>query len=480
MEAINIFLKKEQESKLFQRKLFGICYWEYIRPVVSCETNSTISQTSEMFSKTKFSFSKYALRLKNFKDYFLKKKDYDILVVAQPRRVKTKKGYRSNIVDYYIDYLKEDYKVKAIEEPTYCSLGVSNNAHEFPLYTEDIYLTDIHELMHIIRKRIYKIIHPIKYKKILKEYEEVHTILNSWYKKGHPIVNFKEFFIDSIIRLDKDWYYVKRIIRKINPKAVMLYYMPGIFKQMIIHECNLQNIPTIEIQHGTITKIDPLVNHTYDMATIHNDNQYIFSFGDLQVNHYALTIKDEKKVIPVGFPFFEEKIKELSKSRTKRKKEILIVSQSTIGDAISKWTAELADLIKDTDYHITFKYHPSEIPKNYECLKKDNITEIKTEKTIYDLQKEAEIQIGSYSTSLYEGFALKVPTLVIESMFGSIETVDILKDIKKGAYFIDKPEDVLKYLGRHDITPLDKDIEKIWKMNSKENIKKEIKKIIGG
>ena len=159
---------------------------------------------------------------------------------------------------------------------------------------------------------------------------------------------------------------------------------------------------------------------------------------------------------------------------------ILIVSQSTIGDSIAEWTAKLSELVKDTDYQIVFKYHPSEIPKNYACLKKDNITEVKTEKTIYDLQKEAEIQIGSYSTSLYEGFALKVPTLVIQSMFGSIETVDILKDIKKGSYFIDKPEDVLNYLGRNDITPLDKDINKIWKMNSKDNIKREMKVILGG
>ena len=289
MEAINIFLKKEQECELFNRKLFGICYWEYIRPCVSCETNSIISGASAMWAKTKFSFSKYAISLKNIKKYFLKKEKYDILVISQPRRVKTKKGYRSNIVDYYIDYLKEDYKVKTLEEPTWFSLGVSDKPHDFPLYTDDIYLTDLHELWVIIRKFFYKIIHPIQYRKIVKEYQEVHDIVNSWYKKGHPEVNFKEFFIDSIIRLKYDRNYIKKILRKISPKVMMLYYMPCIFKEMMINECNIQNIPTIEIQHGTITKIDPLVNHTYDMSTIHNDNQYIFCFGDLQVNRYALT-----------------------------------------------------------------------------------------------------------------------------------------------------------------------------------------------
>ena len=478
MEAINIFLEKEQKAKLFDRELFGINYWEYIRPLVSCETNSTISNTSAMFSKTKTSFSKYALNIKNIKSYFLHNNSCDILVISQPRRVKTKNGYRSNYVDYYIDYLKEDYKVMALEEPSWSSLGVSNKAHDFPLYTKNIYLTDIHELLFLVRKKGYRIFHPKKYKMILEEYEIVNKIVNSWYKKGHRPIVFKEYFKDSLIRLDIDKKYVKKVLNKTKPKAVMLHYMPSIFKEMMINECNKRNIKTIEIQHGTITKIDPLVNHCYDLSKIHNDNQYIFSFGLLQVNPYALTIKNMDNVISIGFPFFEEKLKEMEKKKHK-KKYILIISQSTIGDDIAKFTSELADLLEKENYKIVFKYHPSEIPKNYMCLKKKNIIEIKTEKTIYDIQQESMIQIGSYSTSLYEGFAMKIPTLVIRTMFGSIETVDIFKDIKQGVYYIDKPQDVLNYLNRNNITPLKKDIEKLWQSDSKNRLKKEVKKIIG-
>ena len=256
--------------------------------------------------------------------------------------------------------------------------------------------------------------------------------------------------------------------------------MPCIFKEMLINECNKRNIKTIEIQHGTITKVDPLVNHCYDLSKIENDTKYIFSFGQLQVHRYALTMKNLNNVISIGFPFFEEKLKEInSKKNKKKKKYILIISQSTIGDDIAKFTAKLADLLSDKDYKIVFKYHPSEIPKNYNCLKKKNIIEIKTEKTIYDLQQESLIQIGSYSTSLYEGFAMKVPTLVIRTMFGSIETIDIFKDMKQGVYFIDKPQDVLQYLDRKDIIPLKKDIEKIWQSDSKNRLKKEVKKLIG-
>ena len=156
----------------------------------------------------------------------------------------------------------------------------------------------------------------------------------------------------------------------------------------------------------------------------------------------------------------------------------MIISQSTIGDEMALFTSELADLVKNTKYKIIFKYHPNEMSKNYECLKKKNIVEIKREKTIYDIQQQAILQIGSYSTSLYEGFAMKVPTLVVSSMFGSIETVDIFNNIKKGVYFIKNPNDVLNYLERDDIIPLDKDINKLWQKNSEERIINSVKKIM--
>ena len=74
---------------------------------------------------------------------------------------------------------------------------------------------------------------------------------------------------------------------------------------------------------------------------------------------------------------------------------------------------------------------------------------------------------------------MKVPTLVVSSMFGSIETVDIFNNIKKGVYFIKNSNDVLNYLERDDIIPLDKDINKLWQKNSRERIINSVKKIMG-
>lgn len=476
MEAINIFLQKEQDFRMFERKIFGINYWEYVRPIISCIVNSSVSDSSEMFAKNEKSIKKYFVKIKYIKKYFLKKDNYDILIISQPRRVKTEKGYKNNYIDYYIDYLNKDYKIITLEEPTWSSLGVSTKAHDFPIYTQNIYFTDFHELFFMLKKKMYVVLHPKKYKLILKEYKKITHIVNSWYPNKSKSINFKQYFIDSIIRIDSDKKYVKKLLKKLSPKILMLHYMPSIFKQMLINECNKQNIKTIEIQHGTITKIDPLVNKCLDTTKLRNDTKYIFSFGERQVNKYALSIKNTKNVINVGFPFFEEKISTIPENK---EKYILIISQSTIGDSMADFTSKLADLPELINYKIVFKYHPNELSKNYKCLNKKNIIQIKNEKTIYDIQINSMLQIGSYSTSLYEGFAMKVPTLIIKTMFGSIESIDVFKNVNKGVYYIENAHDVLKYIKRNDIIPLDKDIKKLWQNNSEINIKKAIKKIIG-
>ena len=477
MEAINIFLKKEQDCKMFDRSLFGIKYWQYVRSLISCEANSTISGGSPMFAKNSFNIKKYFINIKNIKKYFLKHKNYDILFVSQARRSYYKGMYKNNYIDDYIDYLKDEYRIKTIEEPSWSSLGVSATPHDFPIYTEDIYLTDIHEICFLIKKALYKVFKRRRYKRILNEYIDVKNIVNSWYEHSYNSVEFKKIFVDFLIRLDSDRKYIKKLLKKISPKVIMVHHMPSIFKQMLINECNKQNITTVEVQHGTITKVDPLVNKCLDVSKLDNDTKYIISFGENQVSKYYLSIKNLNNVINVGFPFFENILNNIEQSKAK-KKYILVISQSTIGDDMANFASELADLIKDYNYKIVFKYHPNEMSKNYKCLKKKNILEIKKEKSIYDIQKQSILQIGSYSTSLYEGFAMKVPTLVVKTMFGSIETVDVFKNIKQGVYYIERPNDVLNFINKKGILPLDKDIKKLWQLGSKERIIKAVKNIM--
>ncbi len=473
MKAIKDFLKKEIKDNMFDRELFGIKYWEFVRVPISFEVNTVIENSSSMFAKNKLSIKRYIPNIKTFNNYFLKKRKADILFISQSRRANYKGKFRNNYIDYYIDYLKKDYEVLTLEEPAWSSLSISNRAHEFPIYTDNVFFTDFHEIAFIIKRTLYKFFRYNKYRKIVKEYYNVRKIVNSWYNSDN--INFKKPFVNTLIRLCIDKKYIKRLLKKINPKIVMLHYMPSNFKEMLIMECNNQNITTIEVQHGTITKVDPLINKCFDVSKLNAMTKYIFSFGENQVNKYALSIENTKNVIPIGFPFFEEIMKKI---KQKRKKYILVISQSTIGNEMANFTSELSKLLINSNIKIIFKYHPNEMSRDYQCLKKSNIIEIKNERSIYDIQSESILQIGSYSTSLYEGFAMKVPTLIVKTMFGSIETVDIFNNITKGVYFINSPNDVLKYIDKKNIIPDDKDIEKLWQKNAKINLIKNIKKIM--
>ena len=477
MEVIATFLEKEIEEKLFDRELFGVHYWEYIRAITSCEVNSYVSQTSAMFAKTKFSLKKYAINLKYLKSYFLNKRKAEILFISQSRRIEHNGVYRNNYIDYYIDETKKRYKVLTLEEPSWSSLTVSDTAHKFPLYTENVYLTDFHELFLLLRIFLFKNFCKRKMKKINKEYDELLHIISGWYKVEG--LDFYNYFVNSIIRLYIDRKFIRKTLLKIKPKIMLLHFMPSVFKEMLIAEANKLNIKTIEIQHGTITKVDPLVNKCYDVSKLNTDNKYIFSFGENQICNYALSIKDFNNIKNIGFPFFEEKLKKLPQ---KKKKYILIISQSTIGEKMAEFASKLADILlkENIDTKIVFKYHPNEISRDFSVLKKDNIIEIKTEKNIYDIQNESILQIGSYSTSLYEGFAMKIPTLVIRTMFGSVETLDIFENINHGVYYIDSEKDVLNYINKKGIIPNDKDIKKLWQFDSIKNINKYIDELMKG
>ena len=60
-----------------------------------------------------------------------------------------------------------------------------------------------------------------------------------------------------------------------------------------------------------------------------------------------------------------------------------------------------------------------------------------------------------------------------------LEFADTGKIITNYNFILKNPNDVLNYLERDDIIPLDKDINKLWQKNSRERIINSVKKIMG-
>ena len=87
------------------------------------------------------------------------------------------------------------------------------------------------------------------------------------------------------------------------------------------------------------------------------------------------------------------------------------------------------------------------------------------------------MQVGVFSTSLYEGLAFGLPTIILKNLKNANQTLETLSFIKKGVYAIERPEQVIEVLN-HLEKPQKKDIESLWKNNSINNIRKQLKIIL--
>ena len=94
---------------------------------------------------------------------------------------------------------------------------------------------------------------------------------------------------------------------------------------------------------------------------------------------------------------------------------------------ISKFACSLSE-VKELDYHIVFKLHPRDCvnwQNRYPWLVDANIEVIDdAETSLYKLMAESEIQVGVYSTAIFEGLAFDLETYLID--WPGIENIEPL------------------------------------------------------
>ena len=88
------------------------------------------------------------------------------------------------------------------------------------------------------------------------------------------------------------------------------------------------------------------------------------------------------------------------------------------------------------------------------------------------------MQVGVYSTAIYEGLAFGIPTFILRGMSGSEESEKLLSYMKKGVYFINDEKELYDSIQGKLTCPLKSDIDKLWKHNSLKNIEKELEKLL--
>lgn len=482
---LEIMMQKELDDKMYDREYKGFHYWEFVRVYASHDIMRLVSNTSLIFGKEKPNISKYKFNLKELKNYKISKeqKNSDILVLSHPRRIKQGEKYKNIFIDDVVKHLQsKGHKVLTLEEPAWTWYAPTNKAHDFPNETENMVYNDISSLKFRVKYQLMKLFGNKMFDELKQEYEEVKKIISSWYPDVDMSgMDFEYKFYNTIIQTIVRKEEISKLLDEINPKIVLMYFMPTPFKTTLINVCKEKGIPTVELQHGIITETDPIINKCFDRSQIRSATDYIFAFGEDLLNRNYSTV-DPKNILNIGFPFLKSKLSQDIKKpdfMKEGKKYILVVSQSTIGKYLAKFAGKLSALLKGTEYEIIFKYHPQEFSRDYEETKKDNIIEIRNEVDTYTIQKFSELQAGVYSTALFEGIGFYLPTLILENVYGADSILNVCNKMNSGIYKINSADEVLKYLKNpENYKPTESDVQLLWSNSDLEEKEKTIKSLM--
>lgn len=476
------FFEFEEKNNLFNRKLDNFYYWEFLRRQILYDIRLTINKVELKKWKDKYTIKSRLINLKYFSRYIIKKtkKNIDILMVADPRRVLNTQGKYENIfIDNINLFLSKYYNTLILEEPSYRAWIFSQAPHLTPTISENIKYTDLLEFKFPFCRILLRTFKRKIYNQIVNEINEIIKLVKKKFK-----IDLTSRFSTYLYSLEI-YYLLKKtytkLIKKLNPKIVLFNYKPTEIKALLNYICKENKIPTVNMQHGIIS--DSSVEMKTGRKNLNVFPDYLFSFGEILTDCNDSSY-DSKNTKYIGHPYLENKVKtNTNKPDFIRKdyKYILIVSQEILGNEFANFTSNLSDLLmKYPQYKIIYKYHPAECYKDYKQLKKENIIEIKNLKyDLYSLQKYSFMQVGSYSTGLYEGILFELPTVVINRFYGASDTISTLKFMKKGFYSVENADELSELILAEKIErPIKEDINKIWKNNSYENLLNEIINII--
>lgn len=474
---LNSFLLFEKTNNLFDVTIKKIKIWGFIRKdffnMMSYDKlNLSSHNCINALHKKQFI---YPFFWKHFNRYILssQKQNIDILFLDHPRRVLDGKNYTCLYTDLVAKKLNKEYKCLTIEEPFWHEFPSHSISHFQQIPTENIYYTDFLEYSFRMKKLLFKIFRTRLYLEITNFAKDIINIAEKGFNL--PFSNIESKIIDKILYVILCKEKCEKLLTKISPKIIMEFYCPALFRNLITYIANERNIPVVDIQHGIVGGYEDILYKFYEKDKYKPLPDYIFTFGEKLFNKEYNPFRNPKDhIIPIGFPYLEQQVKK--KKNNLKKKYILVLSQWIVSKDIKKFVLELSNLIQnDSSYHIICKLHPYESALLYNDLKQKNVTIISSNShNLYYYMKKSYIQVGVYSTAIYEGIAFGLPTFILAKLYGAEDTKTILGQAQ-GIYYINTANDLYKKIQSTSLKkPVQKNIDLLWKFDSIKSMKKQI------
>lgn len=475
IDTIKIFLQMEHDNDLFKKNVLGYSYWNYCRLYIYNKVRNTLffnayDNPTKAIKTTDFKniFSIVLKSVFNNNTGMLKKAG--ILVIRSGRRI-PKADY---FYDYFTEFISEHFEFNScnVEFPV-------NLKHEKANPNINVNYVDYITIISFIKAKLNLKLNKKDKVLFMEQSEFIHQSIIEYFDVEIGTEHILNILFENYCYYKYMYPLMCNLIQKVSPNLIVEVCGYG-RENMIINEiCHDKNIPTIELQHGVMGD-----GHiAYNFATkklIKTFPKYIFLFSDYWKNKTRFPVED-KYLKSVGYPHLETQLKKHKKNVDKDICKILFISQWTISKQLSQLAINLSEVIKNNyqgEYSIIYKLHPNEIIDANENLKKlidDDIVEVvqSNDKNLYECFSESNVQIGVYSTGLYEGLAFNLKTLIYK-ITGSEQLSDLVDN--DYADYVENAQDIIDSIQSGECITTDK--SDFWRSNASDNIIDEINNIL--
>jgi hypothetical protein len=401
-ELSEFFWYIEEKYHLLELKINGVYIWEYIRT----DLYIIVGEKSGVFDKphTKlnlqnkvFSFFKYLYNTIRFNYFTLSSKD--VVVFSHPRVVKVKNKFIDIYTKYFIDELVEK-GVDVLEfETAYLSIHYKEKEN-FTHYTDWIALTQR------VLQRFIQIDIDNSTKTLITQVEQ------EFVSQFNIQLDLLSYVSEKAKKFKSIFIIYDKIFKKVKPKT--FYIVVPYVNAAQVSAAKKNNIEVVELQHGALSKYH--LGYVYPReAKLAYYPDKIFVWNSFWKNMDIFSLP-ASSIIVDKFRYLEKCKKELA-LKEKKQNQLLVLSQGTIGEDIAKKVLVLKEQFKK--YHIMYKLHPGEYerwkfyPSLVKLSKFANVTIIQNEIPLYELFASSALQIGVYSSAIYEGNEFGCKTILL-------------------------------------------------------------------
>lgn len=474
---IEDFIKIEKKYDLYHLDIDGVQPWMYFRfGFWNQQISRKLLELSEN-TMGKEDVQGCIKKLKNFLSCFMDRNarrvcKADIIFCAHQRRIKTD-GYFECV---YTDCLLDRYPQNIVWEDPF------QGQHLTPVKAEHIFHTDLSDFVwHGVMKCKRQIGKERKiYEQVKKEFTEPLKEIEAAY---HCSISYSEIYsklAEIVLEVQARKIVYSKILDKIAPKLIVevVYYDRS---HMVLNEvAKARGIPIIELQHGTMHAAHAAYQFADGCREIAQFPDYVFIFSDYWKKCAHLPVNDTHIKV-TGYPYFERQIQKYNNGAMKKGEiiNIIFVSQWTISQKLSQLAADLCDLLDAEKYHIIYKLHPNEYAgwrEKNPVLLRDNIEVIDNrDYSIYEYFSRCIIQVGVYSTAIYEGLGFHLATYIY-----NIGHADTMEELCRQGYatYVKNAKELYAHITTDEISGSNHNAENFWKMGSLQNICNEIDKLL--